>query len=836
MGCNILSGKQHVRGARSVLLTFLCCAAVFAGGSQLRAEDVDKQDRLRARCVNILGEALDGEREVAKVRAAKALLWNNYYDQNIKDIFLAEQAQTGSNYQIGVWQILTQATPKKSNTKPEREKYIGKILAAFLDVKSKNSSQAAESLVKLGYSDRPETVLGIAKDGQGVRQVNALWILANSGGPEDQASLGAMLDSQDDDVRGRAAYALRHVKDVSGEIRPLLEAALLKEPVSSTNRVYFLSALYVHSSKDNGQDAEAELVKYIESGSKEQKIEALEALGEAGDESKVSFLSQLLENENADIEVRISAANAILRIERQDFRGLRWPDWAVVGLYAAFMLVIGWYYSRRQTSTEEYFLGSRSMGSFVIAISLYATLLSTISYLSVPGEIIRHGPSIIIWGVLGLPLIIVICGYALIPFFMKLPITSAYEILEGRLGIVVRLVGSVIFVITRLIWMALLIYLAAKAVVVMVGWPESTTPLVVVVAGVIAVLYTAMGGLRAVVITDVVQFFVLLAGAIITAIFVSIDIGFGAWFPTSWAPHWDTVPFFSWNPVVRVTIIGSIVSGATWTIFTYGSDQVAIQRYLATRDAKAARRALYINCLVSLVISGALAFVGFSVLGFFRNNPQAIADGKNLLANADFLFPHYIANYLPVGVAGLVIAAMFAAAMSSLDSGINSIVTVFYTDFLSRFRKGSGTREHNVKLAKYLVLGIGTVVVLLSAPVGNIPGNITEVTSKTNGLFVAPLFGLFFMCLFVRFSTPFGAIVGALYGFAFAFIWAFWDVLTGGPMLSFQWISLFPFVVHVVVGSLVSLLPTRGKSWPVMILWTVAALAPIAVCFLLITQ
>lgn len=703
-----MSPNQQVPRTRVVLSTVLCCVAFFARGSQLRAESVEKQDKLRARCVEVLQQALDGESEWAKVQAAETLLWNNYYDQDIKGIFLAEQAQARSSYQIGVWQILTQATPKKSNTKLEREKYIGKILDAFLDVKSKNSSEAAEALVKLGYSGRPEELLSIAKEGQGLRQVNARWILANSGRPEDQASLVAMLDSQDDDVRGRAAYALRRLRDIDGELRLRLETAVLMEPANSASRVYLLSALYVHSSKDNGQAAEDELLKYIESGTKDQKVEAVEALAEAGDDSNVSLLSQLLDDENTDIEVRIAAANALLRIERRDFRGLQWPDWAVVALYAMIMLGIGLYYSRRQTSTEEYFLGSRRMGSFVIAISLYATLLSTISYLSVPGEIIKHGPGIIMYGRLfAIPFIIVVCGYALIPFFMKLPITSAYEILQGRLGTGVRLTASVIFVLTRLVWMALLIYLAAKAVVVMVDWPESMTPLVVVVAGLIAVLYTAMGGLRAVVITDVVQLLVLLTGAIVTAIFVSIDIGFGSWFPTSWAAHWDTVPFFSWNPVVRVTVIGSIVSIATWTIFTYGSDQVAIQRYLATRDVKAARRALYLNMLVSLVISGALAFVGFSILGFFRANPQAIADGKDLFANADFLFPHYIANYLPAGVAGLVIAALFAAAMSSLDSGINSIVTVFYTDFLSRFRKDSGTREHNVKLARYLVLGIG---------------------------------------------------------------------------------------------------------------------------------
>jgi len=140
------------------------------------------------------------------------------------------------------------------------------------------------------------------------------------------------------------------------------------------------------------------------------------------------------------------------------------------------------------------------------------------------------------------------------------------------------------------------------------------------------------------------------------------------------------------------------------------------------------------------------------------------------------------------------------------------------------------------RLARALVLGIGIAVVLLSAPVGNVPGNITEVTNKTNGLFVAPLFGLFFMCLFVPSSTPFGAIVGAVYGFSFAILWAFWDILTGGPSLSFQWIYLFPFIVHVVVGSAASLLPTRGRSWRYLLLCSLAAGAPIAIVFLLLSS
>jgi len=786
---------------------------------------------LRNQSVQVLRQALQDERGRVRIRAAEALLWNNY-SEGVKEAFSTEAAEPGSSHEIGVWQILAQATLRKSQHELERQQYVDRILEAFLSSEGERGSRAAAALAKLDYAGRPAELLRLAGEGEGVRQVDARWLLAASGTDEDQTGLASRLESGDPAVRARAAFALRRLENIRPEVGAALERALSTEAADSHVRVYLLSALYAHGTGTPGP--EAVLQSYVEKGTREQRLEAIEALAQAGGTDQIPLLEPLLVRQGTDAEIRVAAANALLRIERRDFRGLGWVDWFVVIAYGVFMLGVGWHYSRRQTSTEEYFLGSRSLGSFVIGISLYATLLSTISYLAVPGELVKHGPGIVVWGFLGIPLIFVVCGFFLLPVFMKLRITSAYELLEGHLGIGVRLTAAVIFILTRLVWMALLIYLAAKAVVVMVGWPESATPTVVMVAGAVAVLYTALGGLRAVVITDVVQFGILFAGGVITMAMVTMDIGLGGWVPTSWAPHWDRIPVFDWDPAVRVTVIGSILSGAVWSIFTYGSDQVAIQRYLATRDTHAARRALYINLAAGVAVSVLLAGLGFSVLGFFQTHPHAIADGKNLLADADFLFPHFIANYLPQGLAGLVIAAMFAAAMSSLDSGINSIVTVFHVDFLGRFRRRKLRKEHSVKLARALVLGIGIAVVLLSAPVGNVPGNITEVTNKTNGLFVAPLFGLFFMCLFVPFSTPFGAIVGAVYGFAFAFGWAFWDQLTGGLSLSFQWIYLFPFIVHVVVGSAASLLPTRGRSWRFLLLCSLAAAAPLVAVFLLL--
>jgi len=510
--------------------------------------------------------------------------------------------------------------------------------------------------------------------------------------------------------------------------------------------------------------------------------------------------------------------------------GLSWIDWSIIVAYGVGMLVLGGWFARRQTSTEEYYVGRRRMGSFIIGVSLFATLLSTISYLAVPGEMINKGP-VILCGLLGGPIAYLIIGYLLIPTLMKRQITSAYEALEHRLGPPARVMAVIMFLSLRLMWMGLLVNVAAKAIVVMLGMDASTIPWIVVMCSVIAVVYTTMGGLRAVVITDVVQFFLLLGGALLTIVLISVEMGGFDWIPTTWSPHWDTQPLFSLSPHMRVTIIGAIVADTFWEICTYGSDQTAIQRFMATGTAGAARRSLLVNLLAGIVVISVLALVGFALLGFYSKNPQFIQGEGGLAQQADNLFPQYIVGQLPIGVAGLVVAALFAAAMSSLDSGINSATAVIQIDLIDRFRLRRDTKQHNLWQARFLSLGIGVVIILMNSFVDKVPGNIVEVTGKVSSLLVSPLFGLFFLALFVRFATPFGAIVGTVYGIAAAILVGFWDMITFGQPLSFQWIGAVSLAVNISAGVLLSLLPTRGRRAEVLIGYGIVAALPLILLF-----
>ena len=500
--------------------------------------------------------------------------------------------------------------------------------------------------------------------------------------------------------------------------------------------------------------------------------------------------------------------------------GLQSVDWMIIALYAAGTISLGWYYGRRQTSTQEYFVGDRQMNPVLIGVSLFATLLSTITYLASPGEMIGKGPAVSIAYMAAQPLAFVIVGYFVIPAYMRQRVTSAYELLEDKLGLGVRLLAAVMFLVLRLMWMSLVVYTAAGAMTVMLGVGEESILLIVLVTAIVSVTYTSLGGLRAVVITDLIQTILLLGGALLVIATITIRMGGFGWYPTQWQPQWDHQPLFSFDPKTRISVIGQIISVAVWYVCTAGGDQTAIQRFMATSGTKAARKSFLMQLIVALGVGATLWHVGFALMGYFQANPDVLPAGMTLADNADSIFPHYIAFHLPVGVSGLVVAAMFAAAMSSIDSGVNSMTAVITTDFLKRLGQQPKTQRGELLLAKLIAVAIGAIVVVGSVWfISDVQGNITAMTSKTSNLMTAPIFALFFFARFVPFATPIGAAAGAICGVATATLIAFsgpifgMDFSTGEPLdpVSFMWVNPAALFVSITVGTLVSLI-TKQRS------------------------
>ena len=468
------------------------------------------------------------------------------------------------------------------------------------------------------------------------------------------------------------------------------------------------------------------------------------------------------------------------------------------------MLLVGFYYSHKNKSSDDYLLGGRGMKSWKVGISLFATMFSAITYLSLPGETIKHGPMIFVL-LAALPFVYFVVAYFFIPFIMKLKVSSAYELLETRVGIQNRLLASVYFLIMRFLWMSVIIYLVSEKIIIpIMGWSGQTALMVSIVMGIITIIYTSTGGLRGVVLTDVVQSFVLFGGTILAIVLIVKELGNpSALIPAEWPEHWAGWVFF--DTKVRVSFVTAFISTFGWYVCTAGSDQMTIQRYLATRDVKGARRMYLSSIVMSVLVQVLLLILGLGLFAYVRTHPELLG-GISMLDGADTLFPRFIAICIPAGFSGIVIAGLLAAAMSSLSSGINSSSLSIVNDFILRFRDKTMSEDKKIKLAQLISLAIGVIIVLLSLVIGNIRGNLLELTYRTTNLLAGPLFIPFFMAMFIRKAKPNATFIGTLLSGVSAIMVGFSNELLSID-ISFLWIIPVSFFTGVLFSVVLSYLP-----------------------------
>jgi len=488
-------------------------------------------------------------------------------------------------------------------------------------------------------------------------------------------------------------------------------------------------------------------------------------------------------------------------------------DWTIIGLYVVVMLGTGAWFAGRVQTQDDYLLGGRSMNPWGVGLSYFATMFSTLTYLGIPGELVRHGPMILAQ-LAGLPVAAFLIGRYVIPLVMQQPVTTAHQILEARLGLGVRTLGAFFFLLMRLLWMALIIHTTSSIVLVPVmGLDPSTAPLIGIAMAVITVVYTAMGGFKAVVVTDVLQTVILFGGAILTIAVITFDFGGFGWMPDRWAVHWQQ-PSLGFDPTARVSFLSVALSVAAWQCCTAGSDQMAVQRYLATRDTHTARQMLFTGLACMAAVTVTLALVGAAILGYSIAHPDVLGGEQAILANADGIFPLFIAKVLPSGIRGLVIGGLLAAAMSSLSSGLSSVTSVLTVDFVERLTGRRASDFYHTLPSRLLPWIVGAVVILLGAAISRIDGNVIEVSNKVVNILVAPLAGLFFMAMFVPSATPFGVITGAVAGIASGLLISYWKPLTGSDGIGFLWMLPIALTLQMAVGCVASLLPIGPRARP----------------------
>ena len=386
-------------------------------------------------------------------------------------------------------------------------------------------------------------------------------------------------------------------------------------------------------------------------------------------------------------------------------------NYFVIIIYMIGVVGIGFYFSRNEKTSEDYLLGGRSMPWWAVAISFVMSLLSTYSIVMVPGEIYNHGLSMwVVSGLLG-PFMMIAAFSIFIRFYFHLKSFTPFEYLEKRYDKKLRILITVIYLWTRLIYLSMVLYATSKVFQGGFGWPAWLT---IVVVGIIGILYTICGGLKAVIWTDVMQFIVLAVGLGAAVTVLCMNVEGGASGAVTYAfEHgrglslFNEESFYRFNPYVRLCLWTILIQTIITPMYYCSADQISIQRLLSTKSYNDAKKSILINPFLTLPFSLTLWFVGLAIFAYYHQNPSP------LVKSGDTAFFTFISTKLPTPFPGIILAAMLAAAMSTLDSGLNSLSTVWLKEFHLRFINNKANESKQVSISRYATLYIGIIAILL---------------------------------------------------------------------------------------------------------------------------
>ncbi len=485
-------------------------------------------------------------------------------------------------------------------------------------------------------------------------------------------------------------------------------------------------------------------------------------------------------------------------------------DYILIVLFLLFTAAVGILARGKQEETDDFYISKGTLpgflGSTIVGLSIAATFFSGISLLAYPSIVINHGLVIFITTITLIFKYYLIC-YFFVPLFIRRQWRSPYEILEIRFGASVRKLASFIYVILRLGWMAVLIYAPTIAILGATGLGDDYFWQVVLLVGLISTVYSAFGGLRGVMVTDAMQMLVIIAGCLITIGFIIYNL------PVSYQETWrmlkDTDSLrlfdFSLDPSVKVTTWTAVIGGLFASSAMYLGDQMSLQRYMASASIEEVKHSYLVNCIGVFIVLSVLCAIGVCLKAW-----SLFQDPASLPANTDQYFPYYVASQLPVGVAGMILAALLAATMSSMTSGINALSGAIEMDLLPNSWKEKQSEKARLILARVLSLLIGITATLSAGLVAHL-GQIFDMSQRLLGLFVGPLgIALVFAVLPLKLSGKYvisGLIGGALFASCAAFSPQLNAAYPWYPIISSMWTA----VIGMFGTALIMGVGVRGK-------------------------
>jgi len=492
--------------------------------------------------------------------------------------------------------------------------------------------------------------------------------------------------------------------------------------------------------------------------------------------------------------VETGDSTALTRIELVTSKRLLQPlDWMVILLYLGGSAGIGLYVylKEKKQTNDDFFLGGRRIPWWAAGLSLYATGTSAISFIGIPAKSFATNWQILAQNVIGMFTIGFVAVF-IVPLIRRLNVTSVYEYLEMRFHPSIRVLASALNILIQLGGrMSVVLYLPALALSAVTGLNVIWS---ILLMGAVTIAYTLLGGMKAVIWTDVLQVFVMLGGAFFAIGYViySVDGGMPEFFRIAMADN--KMKTFDWTLDLTQATVWGFMFFAIIELITYPKDQVMMQRALSTKSAKEAGWSMW--TLGAIVVPGSLTFfaIGTALYVFYQQHPERL----NPLLSVDATFPLFIAAELPVGITGLIIAGIFAASMSTLSSCMNSVATLVSVDFYERFSKRA-TDKKSMRLAEWVtviagVIGVGTAVLLALFDIKSAFDAWFALQAVLGGGFA----GCYGLGMFTRRANWQGAVIGVIASVIITSILWQGDMVT--PVL-YPTFAIFACLVFGYVGS-----------------------------------
>lgn len=504
--------------------------------------------------------------------------------------------------------------------------------------------------------------------------------------------------------------------------------------------------------------------------------------------------------------IRSTDVTAVKMSVRTEFG---WLNWVVLVVYLIGMLALGFYFMKKESGSEDFFKGGGRIPWWAAGISIYATMLSAITYMAYPAKAYATD-----WTYYPMLVTILIVSFPVIkyylPFFRRLNVTSAYEYLEHRFNALTRLMASALFIIFMVARMALVLYLPSLALTAVTG---IDIYICIILMGLITVVYCTMGGVEAVVWGDVVQGIILVGGALLAVAYLVFSTEGGVEGFLTIASDNDKFRLFDWSFDYRsATFWVILLGGMANNLISYTSDQTVIQRYLTTKDERSARQSILMNGVMSVFISVAFFAIGAGLYTFFKTHP---AELDYTMQKTDTIFPFFMMSQLPAGVAGLLIAAIFAATMSTISSNINSVATAFSVDFFKRWKPAASDKTM-LQVARWAcvvsgIIGMGIALLMATWEILSLLDFFQEIL----GLLSSGLGGLFLMGIFFPHIGGKAALMGFCSGVLAVFLLKY---CTETSFLLYGFIGM---LVSVAMGWLLSFVLNekqnlKGLTWSIL--------------------